>query len=489
MKPTAEDFHAIRNALANIPAEISSDAVGANVARSEDIYAPEAHAAALDPTAPVVIGSRGTGKSFWAGVLGQTDTRAVAAQSFPRLGLNQVDVEFGFTGLNGPAQIGIDAVNACLPKEGGAEQAKAFWWATVLRAASLAVGEREAKMAPHMAAASDWESRNDKLADLELRVQKGGRKLLIVYDALDRMATDWPRRRLLTEALLEVAWEMRAFRSIRVKLFFRPDQLEDDSLRFVELPKLKTGAVRLEWSQIDLYGMVYSRLALTTDQAAAEAFKILLGHRGLKLGGQSEIITRNWPLSRNRKYQEQVMADLAGPFMGSGNFGFKKGRTYDWAFRHLADAFEEVTPRSFLGLVISAAKYGFPPDDRAITAEGIRHGLRAASKTRVDQLHQDFPWIKGVLAPLAGLLLPQEERAVFAAWSSAGTISALMDDASAKGYLPPFPPQGKPSGKDLYLALERIGVMERRKDDRIDMPDVFRVAAKLLKKGATAPLG
>jgi hypothetical protein len=30
--------------------------------------------------------------------------------------------------------------------------------------------------------------------------------------------------------------------------------------------------------------------------------------------------------------------------------------------------------------------------------------------------------------------------------------------------------------------------MSRRKDGRIDMPDLFRVAAKLLKKGGTAPL-
>lgn len=489
MKLTAADFHAIRNALADIPAEISSDAVGAYAAKSEDIYPPENHSAALDPTTPVVIGSRGTGKSFWAGVLGQTETRAVAAQSFPRLGLDKVDVGFGFTGLNTPGQIGSDAVNHCLPREGGSEQARAFWWATLIRAASLAVGENENRIASYMAAANDWEARNDKLADLELRIQKAGKKLLVVYDALDRMATDWTRRRLLTEALLEVAWEMRAFRSIRVKLFFRPDQLEDDALRFVELPKLKAGAVRLEWSQIDLYGLVYSRLALATDQIAAEAFGKLLARRGLNLGGRREIITRNWILSRNRKAQEQVMADLAGPFMGSGSNGFKKGKTYDWAFRHLADAFEEVTPRSFLGLIIAAAKYGYPPGDRAFTPEGIRHGLRAASKTRVDQLHQDFPWIKGVLAPLAGLLLPQEEQAVFAAWRSAGTIAALLEDADAKGYLPPFPPNEKPSGRDLYLALERIGVMERRKDDRIDMPDVFRVAAKLLKKGATAPLG
>jgi hypothetical protein len=69
--------------------------------------------------------------------------------------------------------------------------------------------------------------------------------------------------------------------------------------------------------------------------------------------------------------------------MGKGTCGYKKGNTYNWPIAHLADAYDEVTPRSFLGMMTAAAAYGVPPDDRAITAEGIRHGLRAASKIRV----------------------------------------------------------------------------------------------------------
>jgi hypothetical protein len=483
----AEDFHAIRDALAAIPGDVSSDAVGANVAKLNDIYAPETHAAALDPAIPVVLGSRGTGKSFWASVLGQADTRQAAARAYPRLNLGNVTVGFGFTGIGGPEGIGIDAVNSCVPADAGREQAKGFWWATILRAVSQAAGEPVAKLSSFLPTASDWEARDEILGTCEKRLRGEGTTLLIVYDALDRLATEWSRRRLLTEALLDVAWEMRAFRAIRIKLFFRPDQLEDDALRFVELPKLKTGAVRLEWSQIDLYGLVFSRLALAMDPARA-AFGRLLQSRSIQVGSLDDVITRRWTLNRNREQQELIMADLAGPYMASGRWGFKKGKTYDWAFKHLTDAFREVTPRSFLGLMIAAAKYGFPPDNRVITPEGLTHGLRAASKTRVDQLHYDFAWIKGVLAPLAGLLLPQEEERVFSAWKSASTIAAVMTDAEAKKYLPPFPPKNEPTEADLYLALERIGVMERRKDGRIDMPDLFRVAAKLLKKGGTAPL-
>lgn len=481
------DYAAIRAALAAIPGDVSNDAHGANVAKLEDMYAPETHAAALDPTTPIVVGSRGTGKSFWAGVLWQDETRAAAARAYPRLGLDRVQVGLGFTGLGGPEGIGIEAVDACVPPNSNMTDAKAFWWATVLRAASLAVDGSSGRWSTFFARAKDWEERTDALAEYERRLKADKKTLLIVYDALDRIANEWPRRRLLTEALLEITWEMRAFRALRMKLFFRPDQIDDDALKFVELPKLRTGAVRLEWSQVDLYGLVFSRLALAEGEGQA-AFLRLLKRRSLPTADRDAIMARRWALTNDTNAQERVMADLAGPYMRTGKEAHKGGKTYDWAFKHLADAFDEVTPRSFLGLMISAAKYDPPTDNRAVTPKGITHGLRAASKTRVDQLHQDFTWIKGVLAPLAGLLMPQEEDKVFACWKAAGTLSKLGEDAKTNKYLLPFPPKKGATELDLYLALERIGVMHRRKDNRIDMPDLFRVAAKLLKKGGTAPL-
>ena len=182
------------------------------------------------------------------------------------------------------------------------------------------------------------------------------------------------------------------------------------------------------------------------------------------------------------------MAILAGQYMAQGPHGYKKGKTYDWPIKHLGDAHEEVTPRSFLGLMIGAAKRGAPPADRSLTADGIRHGLRNASKTRVDQLHLEFPWIKGVLAPLSGLLLPQDEEEVYRVWRVAKTVAHVVEDAKTHNYLPPFETPELENEAGLFESMRRIGVMSRRKDGRIDMPDLFRVAAKLLKKGATAPL-
>ena len=484
MNALIADLRQIRSAIAEIPADVSNDAVGAYVPRLDDIYAPETHSSALDPATPIVVGPRGAGKSFWSGVLGQKETRLAAAKAYPRLNLNSLRVEFGFTGMvSGTDGVGTDVLDAFLPNNTDAKLAKAFWWATILRAAERSSTTKITSTWQELIkTSSDFQQKDLLLADYEKRLRRSDTTLLIVYDALDVMATDWPRRRLLLEALLEVVWAMRAYRNIRMKLFIRPDQIDDDELRFVELPKLRTGAVRLTWTREDLYGLLFSRLS------GNSSFKKLLRMDDISPGTQATILTRKWSPAYDTKTQIRIMTLLAGTYMADGQNGYKKGKTYDWPVIHLADAFDEVTPRSFLGMMISAAKHGSPPDDRVITADGIRHGLRAASKTRVDQLHQEFQWIKGVLAPLAGLLLPQDENEVFKAWRSAKTLKSLIEDAKIYKYLPPFPIRSKNSERDLFVALERIGVMFVRKDGRLDMPDLFRVAAKLLKKGGTSPI-
>ncbi len=488
MKLSADEYRAIRRAIANIPADVSNDAVGEKVAKLEDIYAPETHSSALDPTMPIILGARGSGKSFWSSVLGQTDTKTAAARAYPRIGLQRVDVQFGYTGIGGPDGVSVDQIDKVVPPEASGEQARGFWWATILSAAARQSGQANTRPKDFLDSANDWEQREDLLNGHEQRLRGENKMLLIVYDALDTVARTWRRRRLLTEALLEVVWAIRAYRNIHVKLFLRPDQIEDDALRFVEIPKFRAGAVNLRWSASDLYGLLFARLALTPDKEACQAFERLLGENGFTLPDGNAVLTRRWSLAAIQHDQKMMMDAVAGRFMGQGAYANKKGSTYQWPITHLADAFDEVTPRSFLGMMIAAAQYGPVPEDRVITPDGIRHGLREASKTRVDQLHQEFPWIKGVLAPLAGLLLPQSEDGVFEVWRRASTVSRLKQDAETQNYMPPFPNEGQSEERDLRVAMERVGVMFRRKDDRVDMPDLFRVAAKLLKKGAIAPL-
>ncbi len=483
-----EDFAEVRSTVAAIPGDVSNDAVGSYAPKLEDIFAPSMHATALDPSIPIVVGSRGSGKSFWAGVLGQPATRKAASIAYPRLGLGDLAVGFGFTGaVGGPSGVSVEHLDTIVPTNPTMEEAKAFWWATILHAASRMRGGTQ-KLSEFVGPATNLEAREEVLQTHELALRQDKKLLLVVYDALDAVATEWPRRRLLTEALFQVVWAMRAYSAIKLKLFLRPDQIDDDALKFLELPKLRTGAVRLLWSGTDLYGLFFARLSLAPTKEARDSFNRLLAAHGMEAADREDILSRRWVLAHDPAQQSRLFTIFAGSFMADGPNGYKKGKTYDWPLKHLGDAFAEVTPRSFLGLMIAAARRGSAPQNRVITADGIRHGLREASRTRVDQLHLEFPWIKGVLAPLAGLLLPQHENEVFRVWERANTIKTLVADAAEKHYLPPFQPEESESERYLFEALNRIGVMFRRKDDRIDMPDLFRVAAKLLKKGGTAPL-
>jgi hypothetical protein len=181
------------------------------------------------------------------------------------------------------------------------------------------------------------------------------------------------------------------------------------------------------------------------------------------------------------------MDRLAGLYMGRTN---KKGGTYDWPYKHLGDSQGKVTPRSFIKLFVEAAKFGQAPAQQVISAEGIRHGLREASKVRVDQLGIEYKWVKRALAPLAGIMVPCERDAIFDRWIESNTIKIILDTASDEqdGFLPPFRVPSKGNELEmLAVAMQRIGLLSVRDDGRVDIPDLFRVAAMMLKKGGTPP--
>lgn len=492
--PAAIGISTLRHAIAALPADVSHDATGDRSPTVNEVFAPEQHAAALDPKAPIVIGARGTGKSFWAGVLGKTETRQIAATAYPRLGLDRLWAGYGFTGLPGEGAVSPEMVDSAIPPDADLGTAKLFWTAVILRTLGRICdpnGSPE-KIARLMSDCRDPEDREERLQRFDQTVGRSDRLALVIFDAVDTLATRWDRRRLLTDALLQVIWSLRAWRNIRAKLFIRPDQIDDEQLRFVELPKLRAGAIELQWQITDLYGLLFARLAMATEAPVREELRDLLASLGLTVPPAELILNRRWPLARDREMQSAAFALLAGPYMGANA---KRGRTYDWPFRHLADGLGQVTPRSFLKLMVDAAKHEPAPPTRVLSADGIRHGLRGASRLRVDQLHVEFPWIRRALVPLDGVLVPAEVDAVLQRWRETATVPAIFRHATEFNYLPPFAadlPNAVPANdfrneQRLLEAMTRIGVLATRADGRIDMPDLFRVAAQLLRKGGVAP--
>ena len=483
------NFSAIRGSLAALPSD--HDASGEHRPTVDEIFTPDQHANALDPNTPVVVGARGTGKSFWAGVLGQDDTRAETAIAYPNLGLglDRLVVRPGYSGLEGDDTVSAKTIDVRVPRGKEAEQAYYLWQSVIMRAAKSALrpSQETPTIREFMERFADPEDAAKEFRSLDQQFAASGRTLLVTFDALDTLSREWVRSSLLVDALFEVVWALRARRSIRAKVFIRPEQLNDDSLRFVELPKLRSGRVELEWNQVDLYGLLYWRLSAASDLVVTEAFRALVEEAGSAIPNDMVQRRRKWLLLSDRNAQRPVMERMAGLYMGRTN---KKGGTYDWPYKHLGDAVGQVTPRSFIKLFVEAAKFGQAPGSQVISAEGIRHGLREASKVRVDQLGIEYKWVRRALAPLAGVTVPCEQQAIFDRWSETNTVRQILEAASDEqlGFLPPFPLPSKGNEFELLArAMQRIGLLSYRDDGRIDIPDLFRVAALMLKKGGTPP--
>lgn len=479
----AIDCTNIRRLLVDLPTD--HDADGEHRPTVGAVFAPEQHASALAPSTLIVVGARGAGKSFWAGVLGQSDTRQLAAEVYPRLGLERVTVAFGYNGFDTGSAVTRRTVHA-YTQSGGHDAALIFWQAVLLRSALDAIDDAEAEqtITTLIEKYKNPEEFEARLRYVDRALDAADKTCLVLFDALDTLSREWAQLTKLTDALFEACWMLRARRRIRAKVFIRPDQLNDEGLKFVELPKLRSGRVELDWSRNDLYGLLFTRLAEAEQEVGGKNFEALCRDSGYPAPDTNAERIRKWELAWSEDAQKRVFDKMAGPYMGRSA---TKGATYPWTYKHLADGRDVVTPRSFLKLFVEAARHMPSPPNQVITAEGIRHGLREASKIRVEQLALEYPWIKRALAPLAGLKVPCQSREIHEAWVASNTATVISEAAKGEGFLPPYQKSsGSDAEEDLEAAMARIGVLSYRTDGRADMPDLFRIASRMLKLGGVA---
>lgn len=484
----------LRHGLSRLDPSAATSVSGDNQAKLEEMFAPQHHGNALNWSTTLVLGARGTGKSFWASVLNQDDTRTLAGALYPRLGLDQFLVAVGFDGVSGGA-VTKSVLDYQVPAGKEKELAGRFWQTTIARAALSAAdpAAKPPRVKELMARFQDPEDWLEEMDAVDRRLAVNGRRLLVLFDALDSLSDDWVRLRHLIDGLMDVAWQLRGFEAIRAKLFMRPDQLDELGLRFVELSKLRSGAAELNWDPVDLYGMLYARLAFHEEEDVKNAVATHLKNLRLDPPPSRREDLRAWSLAHDQNAQERLFVSLAGPYMGTDA---RKGRTYAWPTNHLADAFDVVTPRSFLILLRNATERATrnQGSERVVTPEGIREGLKAASRVRIDQLASEFPWIRRVLAPLAGLRVPNEREEFFRRWRDSETVAAALKKAREDGALPPIRddmttgvPRKWVQEDALAQRLFAMGVLSARADGRYDMPDLFRIGAALLRKGGVAP--
>lgn len=473
-----EDYRALLS-IALPPAQ-DADTVEPN---RNNLFTPDSHRLALDPDTTVVRGGRGVGKTFWFRSLLDPALRAIAADEY-RIGkLNRLEVAAGYGAAldpdryPGPSELRHLVDSGIAPYE---------LWTTVLLVAL---------QQPDLIGIRDWKDkvawvrkhpaeRDRTIADADRAGRAQETVHLILFDALEHLHLDRRQADRLVAGILQVALELRlSTRSIRCKVFIRPDMFDGALLHFPDASKLTSNAASLKWTPPNLYGLFFHYLG-NEDASTAAAF------RELESGWQESAEGRYVPpaaLLGDETLQAAIFTKLAGPYMGAN---FRKGHTYTWLPNHLMDGAEQVSPRSFLDALSKAveetvaqyAGHGFP-----IHHEGIRRGVQSASRTRVREIREDMPWVQTVIEPLAGQQVPIEEDTVVELWSEARLSERLhlqaeraATEEEERVRTGPRDPHDYPV---LVEELIELGVMRRRKDGRIDLPDVYRIAFSVGRKG------
>ncbi len=477
MSNLTKELADLRAVMANFP-PLESHAPQTRIDLA-DIYFPKSHAAALDPDRSLVIGNRGMGKSFWASALVNSETRERVAEALPeaRLGHSDIDVRFGFAEGEGAAGISRDELALSFNRGNPVEQ---IWRAVTLPAIARHAGRTApSSLTDRLRFVADEPGEVREImraADSRLAESKG--KIIFIFDQLEQLADNLDLRSELTKGILRLALAFKSYRGLRVKIFMRPDHFAEDRLfAFPDASKIRGEALTLDWRNIDLYGLLYSRLY----QGAHSAFNAVIESAGIHLESNGSLPIR---LMSDEEAQHRIFDVIAGDAMGAR----KRGLPYTWLVSHLADARNQVSPRTFLRALKFAAENSPSPGDKAIDHLGIHEGVRRASQNRVDDLKEDYPWVPPTLDALRGLLVPCLPDEMIAKWRGGGDLMQQLrnDVPSVKqpAWLALVNDEPQSSYKGLLESLADIGVIEiRNSTGKVDVPDIFRLPAGIKRKG------
>lgn len=460
--------------------------------RAPFTYVPLSHARALDPDNTIVEGIRGAGKSFWWKALNSEEHRRFIASAFQvRMGSN-VKTSQGFGTQLAPSKAPSKDVLAQLSESYAPRH---IWRAVVATHANFPAPFPESQK---WAEKVEWVAKHPEeyenlLYQVDEALARGGELLLILFDALDRLADDWQGIRPLARALFQVALDMRGCRCIRLKLFVRPDMLEDKGIQdFPDASKLLARKVSLKWPRADLYALLFQ--CLGNAPTSGDAFRQHCSS-SFQLKWEKSAESDDWILPRalrmNEDIQKEVFHSIAGPAMSSGPTGHKRGFPYTWLPNHLLDGLDQVSPRSFCAALRKAAEYENPEDwNYPLHFKAIQAGVQEASSIRTNEIaREDYPWVISLMEPLRSkLTVPCEAEDMFALWKESGTFDKLRELADQEDRVKLPPQHLDEGGQGLLTDMQELGLIQRMTDGRIQMPDVYRIAFGLGRRGGVKPL-
>lgn len=446
------------------------------------LFTASRHRGALEPDVTVVKGGRGVGKTVWFQTLLNDELRALAADEYQLPRLMQIEPLPGFGSARNLEQFPSRRVLERLLRDGF--KPVDIWTTVALQGLNVEA----------IRALSDWSSKltwlheNPERAEAALdradrQATERGVVKIFLFDALERLHEDRRSADVLTGSILEFALNLRIeTRSLRAKVFIRDDMLESSHAYFPDSSKLTSNAVDLTWSQVDLYGLLFQHLGNSTISTASR-FRDSTG-RWQTRGNRHVPPPR---LAADGDTQQEVFVRIAGKFMGPNH---RRGRTYTWLPNHLADGRGQTSPRSFLAALRTATESTvstYANHSAPLHWDAIKQGVQKASRTRVEEIQEDLPWVASTINPLRGLQVPIEQEEILQRWSAVG-LSALLekqaggsrdeDDTEVR-----TGPQYPGDYTRLVDELIALGIMTRRANGKLDLPEVYRIAFGIGRRG------
>ena len=241
----------------------------------------------------------------------------------------------------------------------------------------------------------------------------------------------------------------------------------------------------MTWARRDLYALLIQYLANDerTRSAVENYSKASLGS---SLLFNSERYQPPLALMSEEAEQRKFFTTIAGEYMGRSA---TKGRTYTWVSNHLANARGYSAPRSFLQ-AMSVAAESSKSSETALDVPGIQEGVRQASQSRMRELREDYRWIDAVFRPLRDASVPMERKELIKRWRDEKVISVINREIEADEtgrYLPPPRVSAQADDPSTHTALletlEHLSIVEPMGDGRVNMPDLFRLAAGMKRMG------
>lgn len=485
------DAIAIRQALSDLPLTSAWETLAPP--KSSEIYIPERHNKALLQDVSVVEGMRGAGKSFWTAVLADDAARTLVASvaNIPQLS-SKLIVKIGFgLSLDSEDFPAAKRIESLMRQGCTAEDI----WRSVLLRYLLKELEQAMPFDDGVDAAAHWVRLNRDEADRYLTqcdrdLVERDNVLLLLFDSLDRLADDWGHIREILSAALQLGLECRTRRAIRFKFFLRPDMVEEDDeiWRFTDSSKLLHSKEELTWRSNDLFGLIL--LYLANSPSVGTAFR-------QEVSGQTHVAWQEnngaYPLPRDLIREQplrRIVEALAGSWVGNSA---RRGFTYTWIPTHLSDAKGRLSPRSILLAFKHAAQWTAERHTNHVNAlhyEGIQQGVVQASKIRINEIKEDYPWVGPLLKALEGATVPLYFFELEDKWTES-CIKASLDAAQDKQRLPPRRYSSDPNRKgDLHALVDdliELAVLYRTEDRRLNMPDIFRVGFGIKRKGGVRP--